>query len=132
MKWGSQLLTLLLLVGVLGAVFAPPKPRGEVFEGRVTWVSDGDTFKIEGHNWPIRLWGVDAPERDTEKGQIARDYVSAKIKGRVVSCEKVVVDKYKRTVAKCFVDGASLAKDLLNKGHGVEMCSFTRGALGTC
>ncbi len=102
------------------------------FTGVVEWVSDGDTIRIQGHEFPIRIWGVDAPERDTAAGQTAREFMTTLVKSKVVECTKVAVDKYRRTVAKCSINGRSLSSLLLENGHGVEMCRFTGGQLGHC
>lgn len=132
MKHASSILSLLILVGVAYISWATPKRDVEAFSGRVIWVSDGDTFKVSGHNWPIRVWGLDAPERDTSKGEASRAFVTDLVKGKTVTCEKVVIDKYKRTVAKCFLGEDDIASMVLDAGFAQEYCSFTRGYYGHC
>lgn len=132
MKHASSILSLLILVGVAYISWATPERDVEAFSGRVTWVSDGDTFKVSGHNWPIRVWGLDAPERDTSKGEASRAFVTDLVKGKTVTCEKVVIDKYKRTVAKCFLGEDDIASMVLDAGFAQEYCSFTRGYYGHC
>ena len=129
----STFVSLAALAGVLWMLLQNEEQRqADQFFGVVDWVSDGDTFQIEGYPWPIRLWGVDAPERETLAGIRARAFVTDLILGEVLACEKVVVDKYRRTVARCSLGDDDLSLVILAAGHGVEMCGFTRGALGGC
>ena len=132
MKHLSSLLTLLAFLGFIYVIYITPEDPDDTFTGRVTWVSDGDTFKMTGHDWPIRVWGIDAPERDNAGGQASRDYVTRLIKGKTVSCEKIVVDRYKRIVATCFLGGKDIAETILSNGHATEYCSFSRGHYGRC
>lgn len=129
----STALSVLAFAGLVWMLFEQDKMReAAVFGGKVTWVSDGDTFQIEGHDWPVRLWGVDAPERDTVEGVAAREFVTDLILGQRLDCQKVVVDRFRRTVARCRVNDEDLSPLILEAGHGVEMCSFTGGELGYC
>ena len=132
MKHLSSFLTLLAFVGFIYIIYITPDDPKDTFTGRVTWVSDGDTFKVQGHQWPIRIWGIDAPERYNAGGQASSDYVTRLIKGKTVTCEKIVVDKYKRTVATCFLGDSDIAETILSNGHAKEYCSFSRGYYGRC
>ncbi len=120
------------IVLIITVLIAPNITETETFMGRVTWVSDGDTFKVENHKWAVRVWGIDAPERDTNEGKTARVFVTNLIKNKMVRCEIVVVDKYKRTVATCYLNGQDIAPIILDAGHAIEYCSFSRGYYGTC
>lgn len=129
----SFLLNIAIVSGLVwGTVERQRQREAARFSGVVDWVSDGDTFQIADYPWPIRIWGVDAPERDTPEGQAARDFLDGLIRNQTVTCEKVAVDRYRRTVARCSLDGAGLSLALLNAGHGSEMCRFTGGELGFC
>ena len=127
----SFLLNLPIIL-IITAFIAPTVIETETFSGRVTWVSDGDTFKMSEHRWAIRIWGIDSPERDTTAGQAARTFVTGLIKGKQLTCNLVVVDKYKRTVASCYLGGQDIAPLILDAGHAVEYCSFSRGYYGYC
>ena len=117
---------------IITVMIAPNVIETESFTGRVTWVSDGDTFKVSEHRWAIRIWGIDAPEGDTAEGQSARTFVTKVIKNKVLRCDVVVVDKYNRTVATCYLNGKDIAPIILSNGHTVEYCSFSRGYYGYC
>ncbi len=78
-------------------------------------VTDGDSLRIDGER--IRLWGMDAPElgQKCQKlgvsydcGITAREALISLIGNSQVKCEKVNTDRYRRTVARCSVDGADL------------------------
>lgn len=127
----SSLFSLLMIIGVFYAAIEVKRARDAArIEGVVEWVFDGDTIRIAGHRWKIRLWGVDAPEYGTDEGAAARDWLRGQIMGKPAICEKVAVDKFRRTVARCAVDGVALEAALLAQGHAMELCGFTRGALG--
>lgn len=127
----SFLLNLPIILA-LTMLIAPTITETETFSGRVTWVSDGDTFKMSNHKRAIRIWGIDAPERDTQAGQAARAFVTHLIKGKPLHCEVVVVDKYKRTVATCCLNDKDIALIILDAGHAVEYCNFSNGYHGYC
>ncbi|WGI22186.1 thermonuclease family protein [Amylibacter sp. IMCC11727] len=120
------------IILIITAFIAPTVIENQTFSGRVTWVSDGDTFKMSEHRWAIRIWGIDAAERDTPKGKAARAFVTNLIKGKRLNCDLVVVDKYKRTVATCYLGGKDIAPMILDAGHAEEYCSFSNGYYGYC
>ena len=129
----SPLLSLVVFAGfALLLVQGAQKTQANQIEGVVRYVTDGDTFQILGHEYSIRLWGIDAPERGGETGQDARTFMQDLIQGRVLTCEKKAVDKYRRTVARCYLGKRDISKLVLDAGHGVEKCSFTSNAYGSC
>ena len=75
------------MVGVLYVIAITPEEPVETFSGSVVWVSDGDTIKVSGHEWSIRIWGIDAPERDTNARLESRDFLQKLIKGQNLTCE---------------------------------------------
>jgi endonuclease YncB( thermonuclease family) len=132
MKFLSTTLTLIALSGFVYIIAVTPDDPKDVFSGRVTWVSDGDTFKVSGHDWSIRVWGIDAPERDNSAGQASREFVTQLIKGKILTCEKVAVDRYRRTVSKCWHKDKDIAQLILEASHAIEYCSFSGGYYGRC
>lgn len=92
-------------------------------QGRVHYVTDGDTFRLESGE-RIRIAGIDAPE--THKGQakcaaeIARgDAATALVRtlldGQVVTIERVG-RSYDRTVARVSMGGGDLGTELVRIG----------------
>ena len=87
-----------------------------------TTVIDGDTLEIRGTR--IRLHGIDAPEsgqlcqrnsKDYRCGQQAAAVADDLIARRSVQCEERDVDRYGRTVAKCFVGSMGLNDELVKR-----------------
>lgn len=90
---------------------------------RVTWVIDGDTFRVATGE-RIRIAGIDAPEtrRDQAKcpaelalGRMATRQAIGLLKGRAVTIERVG-RSYDRTVARVRLDGRDLAEVLIERG----------------
>ena len=86
--------TALLIVLVLGvAVILFPRisrteGEGDTITGVVRHVVDGDSLYIEGVEPQIRLWGVDAPERDEEGYKAATDALTRLAKGKRIICAR--------------------------------------------
>tara|TARA_Y100001978_G_scaffold202033_1_gene221861 strand:- start:1122 stop:1586 length:465 start_codon:yes stop_codon:yes gene_type:complete len=87
-------------------------------------VIDGDTIKIGKEK--IRFSGIDAPEIhqicshdmvDVECGKISKKILSEKIEGKKISCFSEGKDRYKRTLAECFVGDESLSSFLVRSGY---------------
>ncbi|NOZ31829.1 MAG: hypothetical protein GXP01_01875 [Alphaproteobacteria bacterium] len=124
---------ILLVSGGLAAylfVFSGPE-QPQVFEqinGRVTSVVDGDSLYIAGHRPQIRLWGVDAPERAEPGYQAATDTLTALAFGKPLTCQRVDIDRYNRTVARCFLeDRREINRAMIESGTAVEYTRFTDG-----
>ena len=110
-----ELLAPLLLI--LAA--AVPEPQS----GVVSWVTDGDTFRLESGE-RIRIAGIDAPETqpgnarcraELARGKTATRAAIALLKGRTVRIERVG-RSYDRTVARVRLDGRDVAALLVAKG----------------
>jgi endonuclease YncB( thermonuclease family) len=78
---------------------------------------------IVGKNIPVRLEGVDTPEingkcqYEKDLAIEARDFVRNKLsKAKEIKLNEIQRGKYFRVVAKVFIDGVSLEKELLDKG----------------
>lgn len=113
---------------------APPAAlAGPAGQARII---DGDTLDVGGER--VRLWGVDAPERDQSCedaagrpyacGQQAAAALSDLIAGRAVTCNQRDIDHYGRTVAQCSADGEDLAGRLVREGHALDYTRYSRGA----
>jgi endonuclease YncB( thermonuclease family) len=122
-----------LVVLTLGSMYilsAPSTPAtvvvDTVFAGRAS-VSDGDTIRIGDTR--IRLHGIDTPERDqdctTEHGfpfacgDVATDVLRARLAGQQVTCQHIEYDRYDRSVARCYVDGADIGQEMVAAGYAI-------------
>lgn len=91
--------------------------------GRVAWVTDGDTFRLESGE-RIRIAGIDAPEThrdqarcagETLLGLQAKDRATALLARREVTFRRVG-RSYNRTVATVILDGHDLGTELVQIG----------------
>ena len=115
-----------LALSVLIAATPIPSPAGAADghdSGRVAWVTDGDTFRLESGE-RIRIAGIDAPEthRDQARcagevvlGLRAKDRATALLAGRDVTFRRVG-RSYRRTVAIVLLDGRDLGTELVQSG----------------
>ena len=134
LSWGSPCLFILLIgLGTMAAVpFARAKDQATI-EARVTRVVDGDTFKLQGQTSSIRIWGLDAPERDMADGPAATAALRQLISGETVRCLIHDIDRYRRFVGQCFLpDGRDIAAEMIATGRSSEHCRYSKGYYGTC
>jgi endonuclease YncB( thermonuclease family) len=103
------------------------------FTGRVTRVVDGDTFWIDSAEVRIRIWGLDAPERDRAGGSAATAELSRLIAGRTLTCRQRDIDRYGRIVGQCFLpDGRDITAAMIASGTAREFCRFSGNHYRTC
>lgn len=102
--------------------------------GKCHRVVDGDSLYIAGSDTQIRLWGVDAPERDEHGYQRAKDSLRKLALGKYLRCVQQDIDKYGRVVARCYRknDNRELNRVQIESGVADEYCHFTRGYYGHC
>ena len=129
-RWQTFVLLVVLLLGTVLSVAA-----AEV-RGRVSWIYDGDTVKVDGVG-KVRLLGIDTPEkmaserdksfrrvgvasRQLRRGaKRATDFLLRTAKGQVVTLtfDRDQKDHYGRTLAYVtLADGRMLNRELLREG----------------
>ena len=115
-------IVILAVVAALGALYRP-SDRG--VQG-TAFVTDGDSLRVQGV--VIRLKGVDAPElhqtcsregRPYRCGEAARQALLERIAGRPVACRIEGRDRYRRSLARCRIDGQDLGAWLVLEGFAV-------------
>ena len=96
-------------------------------------IIDGDTIVLNEEK--IRFFGIDAPEIDQEcikKGKIikcgllSKKALEDKIGNNTPLCTKKGTDKYKRTLAECFVNNVSLSKFLVANGYAFAYKKYSK------
>jgi len=103
-------------------------PETPALSGSVRHVVDGDSLYMNGHEPQIRLWGVDAPERDEAGFQAATDALHRLAEGKQLTCQQIDRDQYGRTVARCFLsDGQEINRMMIESGTATEYLRFSRG-----
>jgi endonuclease YncB( thermonuclease family) len=111
---------------VVGLISGSALASGDDLNGTVGYVVDGDTFDLGDTR--IRIWGIDTPEMGEPGGREAKEWLIALILRKGLTCLYVDTDRYRRTVAQCFLsDGRDIAAALLVASHAVQYCRYSRG-----
>jgi endonuclease YncB( thermonuclease family) len=123
-------LVLLALATALGAESACVAQ--ERISGRVTAVTDGDSFEIGATR--VRLFGIDAPEgrqsctreaRDWSCGDEAARKLRSLIGGRTITCTQRDVDDYERVVAVCRTGNVDVGAEMVRAGLATAYRRFS-------
>lgn len=92
----------------------------------LAWITDGDTVTIR--KTQIRLFGIDAPELNHPYGQKAKWALHKLCKGQTIRAEVTDVDRYGRTVAKCYLpDGRDLSAEMVKMGMAIDWPQYSGG-----
>ena len=76
----------------------------------VVKVYDGDSFQTARRKYPVRLDGVDTPEKKQPGYQKAKEELTKLVLNKKVTINTVAHDKYRRPVAKVKVGTQSVNK----------------------
>ena len=96
-------------------------------------VVDGDTIHLNGEK--IRFSGIDTPELKqtcikegvtNPCGVTAKEMLIEKISDNKVECSSEGKDRYKRTLAECFVNGESLSSHLVRSGYAFAYRKYSK------
>ena len=96
-------------------------------------ITDGDTIKINGEK--IRFSGIDTPELKqmcTQQGInvlcgiTAKQILIDKIADNKIICIREGKDRYKRTLAECFVNDESLSSYLVKSGYAFAYRKYSK------
>lgn len=108
---------------------------GNVTVEEVTSIYDADSFRVNIPSWPdiigyrvpVRVSGIDAPEL---KGKCKEEKTAARLakkrtvnllrSAKVIELRNIQRGKYFRILADVYVDGNSLAEDLISNGLAVS------------
>lgn len=87
---------------------------------------DGDTLDI--YDIRIRLWGIDAPEMNTDEGKAAKFYLQKIINdhGGIVECHETGKPSYGRMVARCSILDKDIGALMICAGHAKEWKTYTK------
>lgn len=124
-----KLLTILLITFALcGAKSSdePNKPKAsEPISLPLTRVIDGDTF-IAG-NLNVRLWGIDAPEKNEAHFLASKLYLSVLLERAPFSCHFKHKDRYQRYVMICYSMGEDISSLLVQQGLAKDYSRYSGG-----
>ncbi len=89
-------------------------------------IIDGDTIEINKEK--IRFGGINSPERNEVGYRLAKDKLTEKIAKNIITCVREKnKDKYRRTVAECFINGESLSSFMVKKGYACDYIYYSKG-----
>ena len=96
-------------------------------------IIDGDTIHLNGNKY--RLHGIDAPEIN-QKCEInqqiyscgfqSKTFLESIIKDKEVKCKQKDIDKYKRIVAVCFVNGININQEMVKAGWAIAYRFYSK------
>ena len=96
-------------------------------------IVDGDTIHLDGEK--IRFTGIDTPELKqtcikqgvkNDCGITAKLMLIDKISNNTVECISEGKDRYKRTLAECFVNNESLSSHLVRSGYAFAYRKYSK------
>lgn len=120
------LVLLLFEFQVTGKEPTPTKLSG--ITAKVRHVVDGDSLYLSRYKPQIRLWGVDAPEKNEPGYTKASTQLKKFALGKELKCEMVDQDKYGRTIARCYLsDGQEINRMMIESGAAAEYKYFSKG-----
>ena len=89
-------------------------------------IIDGDTIEINKEK--IRFGGINSPERKEIVYRLAKDKLIEKIANNILTCVREKnKDKYRRTVAECFVNGENLSSFMVKRGYACDYVYYSKG-----
>jgi micrococcal nuclease len=133
--FGRSIITRMIVsvLAIMVLSVGPVSAQTNTVSGAVRYVTDGDTFSLRGVERPIRVWGLDAPERNERGASAATSTLRRLVAGQSLTCRVRDIDRYGRIVGQCFLaDGRDVAAQMIAAGVAREYCYFSGGYYGTC
>ncbi|MDR3134801.1 MAG: thermonuclease family protein [Deltaproteobacteria bacterium] len=93
---------------------------GDFYKGRVERVADGDTIQLLTSDYErvrVRLYGIDAPEKDQEGGDQSLLALKNLIDGQEVTVDVLDVDQYSRLVGLIYLGDLSVSLAMVEQGE---------------
>lgn len=111
---------------IVGLILAPPA-FGEVLEGKVVGITDGDTFKllVERRVYKIRIAEIDTPERGQPWASNAKRALADLIFDRTVSVD-VTGTSHDRTVGEVWIGDQCVGCTMVRGGHAWAAIGYVK------
>jgi endonuclease YncB( thermonuclease family) len=107
------------------ADFKIEKPHSSDYEALVLErVIDGDTFVASGKK--IRMWGINAPEKDEPLYLISTKALALFLEGEL-KCKLIDFDRYQRSVMHCLVNSTDIGGLMVKTGYAKEYKKYSGG-----
>jgi endonuclease YncB( thermonuclease family) len=96
--------------------------------GKVVGISDGDTIKLVSNNKQIkvRLFGIDAPERDQEFGTKSKEFLSSLVFKKEIKLITKSKDQYGRTLGTIYLDDKNINLEMVKNGYAWVYRKFNK------
>jgi micrococcal nuclease len=115
---------------IIIAIFISANSLGQI-KGKVIAVHDGDTFTLltdDSNTIKVRLHAVDCPELKQDYGDSAKIFTTNMILDKHVEVERIVLDKYRRTVGLVYIDSVILNEELIKAGLAWHYLKYDKNA----
>ncbi|UWQ14190.1 thermonuclease family protein [Aliiroseovarius sp. M344] len=110
----------------LAGLFVASIANANEIQGKVTHVRDADTIEVRGI--PIRLDGVDAPDKGQSGYWEGKDWMKQNYSGRLVRCILTGKKTYDRWVGTCFGSkGENISVAVISAGWARDCPRFSGG-----
>lgn len=92
--------------------------NSNVLKGLVEYVTDGDTINVKSEDkiYVIRLYGIDAPEKNQPYGNKVTTFLKDKLESKQVTINYSSKDRYGRIIGKVYYDGIYINELLIKIG----------------
>lgn len=108
------------LFSLLCLLFGCATSHADTLIGKCSYVQDGDSLKFiqQGHSDEVRvrLYGIDAPEKNQEFSTQSRKKLEKLTRGKTIRLKVVDKDKYGRYVAHVYVGKTYVNREMLSSG----------------
>ena len=117
---------------IIALLLMPIFLNAETIEGKVVGVSDGDTITVllvtesAKTSVKIRLSEIDTPERNQAFGTQAKQQLSKKIFGKIVTVEYQGKDRYGRIVGKIYLGKRWINKEMVAEGFAWHYKQYSK------
>ena len=108
-----------LIIATVSMLFAVSALAAAAVPAKLVGVSDGDTVTVvmDGQQTKIRLYGIDAPEKAQDFGQVSTEAIKRLTTGKAITVQPYERDKYGRTVGMLFADGVNVNEAQVKAGN---------------
>ena len=110
---------LLFLLIILLSCKSEVIKTNNIISGKVVKVADGDTITIlnsRNKQIKIRLYGIDAPEKAQDFGNVSKEYLANLVAGKNIDIMVIDTDRYGRYVGRINIDGKEVAEEMIKSG----------------
>lgn len=122
----KAVMTCLVLCAAVAVLYDGGSTTGGAQAQTVASVQDGDTFTFTTGE-RVRINALNCPEMGQRGGAAAKAGLRRVLSGAHVQCTRINTDRYGRTIARCYADGADVAATLISAGLCGPCPRYDRG-----